>query len=449
VTRSPGARLSPVGPLAVRVALLSTAIVTVLYVVTAGVSFLVLQRNLSDVADNQLRDFLALLKSQPASSIAAPQAPPGADHIAPRTLSWTTHPDGTVTTGSGIALPDGYRHTEGPATIVINGSEFRAAGEWVGQDYLVVGLSLGGGEQATEQLLRTEVIVGAGLLLVVFVGAYLIGRRVGVPLERARQRQLEFTADASHELRTPLSVIQATTGLALTRERDPAWYRSAISRIDAESRRMRGMVEDMLWLARFDSSLGQPNAEPIDLGMLADQAADRFAGLAEARGISLLVECDPELAFVAVPADWLDRVLGVLLDNACKYVNERGTVRVSVEAEGNHVSVVVDDSGPGIPPEERERIFDRFHRATERKNGTGLGLAIADAVVRATHGRWQVGASELGGASMRVTWPRRMVVRAPRERASAPEVIRALALHHQPPRLSLVLKDDSGNRSPG
>jgi hypothetical protein len=159
-------------------------------VVIAGVSFLVLQRNLSAVTDNQLRDFLALLKSQPASSIAAPQAPPGADHIAPRMLSWTIHPDGTVTTGSGIALPDGYLHTEGPATIVINGSEFRAAGEWVGQDYLVVGLSLGWGEQATEQLLRTEVIVGAGLLLVVFVGAYLIGRRVGVPLERARQRQL-------------------------------------------------------------------------------------------------------------------------------------------------------------------------------------------------------------------------------------------------------------------
>ncbi len=68
--------------------------------------------------------------------------------------------------------------------------------------------------------------------------------------------------------------------------------------------------------------------------------------------------------------------------------------------------LTVDDSGPGIPPEERPRIFDRFHRATEGPSGAGLGLAIADAVVRATNGRWEIGSSPAGGASISVTWPR-------------------------------------------
>jgi len=70
------------------------------------------------------------------------------------------------------------------------------------------------------------------------------------------------------------------------------------------------------------------------------------------------------------------------------------------------VRLAVDDSGPGIAPEERPRIFDRFHRATEQPGGAGLGLAIADAVVRATNGRWDIGTSAAGGASMAVSWSR-------------------------------------------
>jgi signal transduction histidine kinase len=70
------------------------------------------------------------------------------------------------------------------------------------------------------------------------------------------------------------------------------------------------------------------------------------------------------------------------------------------------VRLTVDDSGPGIPPEQRSRVFDRFHRATDAPGGAGLGLAIADAIVRATGGRWTIGTSAAGGASVSVSWPR-------------------------------------------
>ncbi len=79
---------------------------------------------------------------------------------------------------------------------------------------------------------------------------------------------------------------------------------------------------------------------------------------------------------------------------------------VSVTHDGARVRVTVDDSGPGIPPEERTRIFDRFHRATDTPGVAGLGLAIADAIVRASGGRWRIGTSPAGGASMSVSWAR-------------------------------------------
>src|SRR5207245_2497631 len=135
------------------------------------------------------------------------------------------------------------------------------------------------------------------------------------------------------------------------------------------------------------------------------------ATLAEAAGIALTVHVPEDSAIVSAPPEWLDRLLGVLLDNAIKYSNRGGAVEVAVRAEGGRVHLVVDDSGPGIPPEERPRIFDRFHRASERAGGAGLGLAIADAVVRATQGHWEIGTSPARGASMAITWTRALVER--------------------------------------
>jgi signal transduction histidine kinase len=202
-----------------------------------------------------------------------------------------------------------------------------------------------------------------------------------------------------------LSVIEAQTSLALSQPREAPWYRTAFERVDRESKRMRRLLDDLLWLARFDATHAPPNAEPVDLGILAAQAADRFAVVAEARNLVLEVGGQDDGLVIAAPPEWLDRLLGVLLDNACKYSPDGGTVRVAVATEAGRVRLTVDDSGPGIPEDQRERIFDRFHRAIEGPAGAGLGLAIADAIVRATGGRWRVGQSPTNGARMAVSWP--------------------------------------------
>jgi signal transduction histidine kinase len=241
----------------------------------------------------------------------------------------------------------------------------------------------------------------------VFFGTLFVGRRVGAPIELARQRQLEFTADASHELRTPLAVIEAQTSLALSHDRDPAWYRNAFQRVGSESKRIRRLVDDLLWLARVDTPEGRPASEPVEVGVVVSQAGERFAAVAESRVITLQVSVGPGPLVVMGSSEWLDRLLGVLLDNAFKYAPQGGVVAVSVGADGNRVRLVVEDSGPGIPDEERPKIFDRFHRAEAQGGyGSGLGLAIADAVVRHTHGRWEVSTSGLGGARMAVSWVR-------------------------------------------
>ncbi len=107
---------------------------------------------------------------------------------------------------------------------------------------------------------------------------------------------------------------------------------------------------------------------------------------------------------ISAPPEWLDRLLGVLLDNACRYTPPDGTVDVRVGRRDGRVRLAVEDSGPGIPAGERAHIFDRFRRASDAPGGSGLGLAIADAVVRGSGGRWEVGTSPSGGASMAVTW---------------------------------------------
>jgi hypothetical protein len=277
-------RLSRVALSSARVALVTTAIVAAVYLAMAAGVEIQVDRALTAQIDDQLHGSLAHVSNQPPP----PQgdgfgAPPG-DRYGPPVLVWTIHSDGTsVCTDSSAKLPAQYRYLRDPQTITVGGSPFRAQGAPIGDDHVVIGMSMASVAAARSTLISAEAIVGPILLVAVFLGAFTIGRRVAAPIESARQRQMEFTADASHELRTPLSVIEATTTLALSRQRDGAWYRNAFERVHVESGRMRKLVEDLLWLARFDATRGHPDAQPIDAGVVAAQAVDRFRTVAEAR----------------------------------------------------------------------------------------------------------------------------------------------------------------------
>ena len=281
------------------------------------------------------------------------------------------------------------------------------AGAVLADGRLIAGTTADQVRTALSSLLVIEAILGPLALVILYGAASVIGRSAAAPVERARRRQLEFTADASHELRTPLSVIEAEVGLALNVKRSAPEYRRALEQIAGESKRLRHIVEDLLWLARLDSVPTAPPTGAVDVASVVNVCADRFRAIGDRRGITITVtEKGAVPPIVFAPAEWLDRLVSVLLDNACRYANDKGQVDVSLAADGERGMLVVDDSGPGISEADRERIFQRFHRASDVPGGAGLGLSIADAVVRATAGDWTVTTAPLGGARIAVSWPR-------------------------------------------
>ncbi len=304
-------------------------------------------------------------------------------------------------------LPTRALRVDTPTDFTVGGRDFRLDGTKLADGRLIAGSTAEQVRTALSTLLVIEAILGALALVILYGAASVIGRSAAAPVERARRRQLEFTADASHELRTPLSVIEAEVGLALNVKRSAPEYRRALEQIAGESKRLRHIVEDLLWLARLDSLPNAPPTGAVDVASVVSVCADRFRAIGDRRGISITVtEKGTVRPIVFAPAEWLDRLVSVLLDNACRYANDKGRVDVAVSVDGERVVLVVDDSGPGISHADRERIFQRFHRASDVPGGAGLGLSIADAVVRATAGDWTVTTAPLGGARIAVSWPR-------------------------------------------
>ncbi|HEX3605965.1 MAG TPA: HAMP domain-containing sensor histidine kinase [Candidatus Dormibacteraeota bacterium] len=411
-----------------QVALRSTAAVGAVYLVLAVTVVFIVGHNLSSGVDQRIQNGITSMQTtgRVFSAGRPSQGVPGlGDLLGGRfgtpLFAWVFDPDGTelpqLERGNNPALPASAHHVAGPETVTVGGADLRVVGGPlplqnllggpVVNGWVVVGQATAQIGQARTSLLTAEVVVFPILLLLVFFGALAVGRRVAAPIERARLRQLEFTADASHELRTPLSVIEAEATLALSRAREPESYQASFRRVESESKKLRRLVDDLLWLARFDAAPDPPDAELVDLGVLASGAVERFRPVAERRSQHISGSVTgTAVPMVNAPPDWLDRLLGVLLDNACRYSGEGGEVRVLVTTDGAQVRLSVEDTGPGIPADQRAQVFDRFHRASTTPGGAGLGLAIGDAIVRATGGRWSVGDSAVGGASMSVFWPR-------------------------------------------
>jgi signal transduction histidine kinase len=398
---------------AAKVAAVASAVAAVVYVIGVIAFNVLFASHQTDQSDYYLATRLTAAVHDPAllgqsTTVAGSSASGDVDADSAPVFLWLINGAGKLTAHSPGAprLPAGllaaHPPYDGLAFTANLGSTdpFRLKLVRDGGGWLIAGQSRAGDMHTERLLLYAEVIAGPFLLLAMFFGSLVVGLRALAPVEQSRRRQLEFTADASHELRTPLSVIRAEADVALSSPREAAEYRDALTRIQGESSRLRQLVDDMLWLARFDSRPPPPGDEPVDLVTLAQACADRFRAV----GPAVTADVAAGTALISAPPEWIDRLAGVLMDNACRYAGADGQVRIGVRIQGNRVSLTVEDSGPGIPEAERPRLFDRFRRATEHGSGAGLGLAIGDSIVRSTGGKWQVGDSPLGGALMTVSW---------------------------------------------
>lgn len=199
-------------------------------------------------------------------------------------------------------------------------------------------------------------------------------------LATALDTQKAFVADAAHELRTPLAAVQIQTQL-VARATDEATRREALNDLQAGVTRATRLAEQLLALARSEPD-SHPAMQAIDLHALLKDCVLAYAPLAQQRSVDLGIEAN-EQATVSGNADALRVMLNNLVDNATKYTPPGGRVDVSLVLEDGHPVVRIADSGSGIPPAERERVFDRFYRAGASANrartdvsGSGLGLAI-------------------------------------------------------------------------
>ena len=239
-----------------------------------------------------------------------------------------------------------------------------------------------------------------GLLLVLGASFYLSARSIR-PVEQSIRRQREFVAAASHELRTPVAAVRANaevlTDAALG---DYAPYLDAIAQ---EGERMTHLVTDLMDLARADAEGLQVREEPVDLAEVALHTAEVLRPLAEGRGLTLTTDTQP--ALVKADSARLQQALVTLLDNALRYTPSGGHVRVEASRQGAHGALCVIDDGPGIPDDQKARVFDRFYRlaaARPADGGCGLGLSVAQQLVTQMGGTLRLTDAPGGGCVFEV-----------------------------------------------
>jgi len=244
---------------------------------------------------------------------------------------------------------------------------------------------------AMRRVILTLTAIDAPLVAIVALASYALARATIAPLEAARQRERVFAADAAHELRSPLTAISAVAQAA--RASASADARAAFEAIARSAHEASDVVADLLTLAR-DPARHALHCEPVDLAAVVAGTSRETEPVAAARGIRL--ESEPESAIVDGDERRLRELSRNLLDNAIRHAHE--TVSIVSRRNGRLCEIVVDDDGDGIPPEERERIFQRFYRRANDGMGTGLGLAIVRWIARAHDGSVTVDATPSGGA---------------------------------------------------
>lgn len=257
--------------------------------------------------------------------------------------------------------------------------------------------------QARQRQARWKILSGGALMLLLgFAASHYFSARLSVPVEKLAvdsemnraqreraetalqqtsvelQRSVRFSADASHQLKTPVTVLRAGLDELLAHEQLSAELREEISELIHQTYRLTGVIEDLLLLSRLDAGRLQLALAPVDLSQLLEAELDDLSALPDSS--HLAIEPDiPAGLHIAGEERYTTLIVRNLLENARKYNRGGGRIRVSAQADGEHVRVSVGNTGHPIPSAAQEHIFERFHRGPVGENipGHGLGLNLA------------------------------------------------------------------------
>jgi len=241
----------------------------------------------------------------------------------------------------------------------------------------------------------TSLAIFAGALLLVLLVAILLARMAIRPVEEAWTKQRRFIADASHELKTPLTVILANTEIVrenqgtLVAEQDK-WLQGTLE----ESEKMEDLIQDLLMVAQTEEDTmvdgsAKEEPEPLDLSNIVEASAMQFEAVAYEQNVTMdYDEVEPHLEVKADKTN-LERLVRILIDNACKYAGDPGNVVITLKREGRDAVYRVANTGENISADDLPHVFDRFFRSdTSRtdETGHGLGLSIAKYIAEGLRG---------------------------------------------------------------
>jgi heavy metal sensor kinase len=235
----------------------------------------------------------------------------------------------------------------------------------------------------------------------------LLGR-----LEASLTQQRQFMADASHELRTPVATTRTAASVALQQtHRDESEYRETLEIVEQQTVRLSRVVDDMFTLARADAGNYPVRKTPMYLDEIVDEVVRAARVIASTKGVSIDPMTLRSAAFTG-DEDLIRRMIVNLIDNAVRHAPAGSTVRVDLDATDTGYSVAVRDQGPGIPPELRGHIFERFYRGDvirrrDAHDGAGLGLALARWIANLHGGDVVLARSSPSGSTFVISLPSR------------------------------------------
>jgi signal transduction histidine kinase len=249
----------------------------------------------------------------------------------------------------------------------------------------------------------------SGLSVLLMFVALVVAINTSQRAAQLARMQAEFVAHVSHQLKTPVSLLSAVTEtVTLDRVRSPEKLAHCMAIIRSQTSRLSALVEGILEFSRVSDRRGRYELEAVGLQTLVRETVDAFVAALEASGFRIEVANAPGTPIVAADPAALEQALINLLDNAIKYSGDSRLVTVRVGVAGSEAFVEVIDRGIGVPPDERERILERFYRgsgAAVHRNGFGLGLPIANEILLAHRGKLEVVETSGGGSTFRMRLP--------------------------------------------
>ncbi len=281
-----------------------------------------------------------------------------------------------------------YDISSAPGNLIINKNGTQSI---INNRYSMIFLDITDSRNTLRNLLITFLIVGLLMLFVIFIISLYFANRAIRPIAEAWDKQRQFVADASHELKTPLAIINANSDALLANEEELVKAQKKwIYYIKDEISRMTKLINDLLYLAKTEDSNIKISSSPFDISQVVNNVILSMEAIIYEKDIYLSHKIEKNI-IIKGDLDKVKQVIIILLDNAIKYTDKKGSIKIELKKIKHQMIFSIENTGIGIKKQDLLKIFDRFYRTdpsrAKESGGYGLGLSVAKAIIDRMEGK--------------------------------------------------------------